>query len=497
MDLYILDKSLDQTAVLDTYKSLIWTDRYYAYGDFEIYIPISRDLLAYLKQDYYIQRKDSDRAMIIEKILINTDVEDGNYLTITGRSLESILLRRIVWRTTNIQGNLQNGIKKLLNENVISPTDGRRKISNFIFEESSDPAITSLTADAQYTGDVLYDVISKLCSERGIGFKIVINDQKQFVFSLYAGEDRSYDQTANPYVIFSPSFENIINSNYMESKSALKNVNLVAGEGEGTSRIQITVGNERGLERRELYTDARDISSSINEEITEYFDFTQYPSQAFDEMSKTFVTDQMFNSSAIDVSSIGGRKIKITAPRYTDPFQVPIRFYSTILLNESGEYVDSLLTYEAYDTSGELKTKRGSLATYELTLPVTAKFLYTSMFSQKAVDDDVYYGETSDFECSMVELSYKEYEALLIQRGREKLAENIEITSFEGEVDSMNMFKYGEDYFIGDIVQIANEYGHETTARILELVTSDDESGTSVYPTFSTITQEEGETSQT
>lgn len=496
MDLYILDQSLDQIAVLDTYKSLIWTDRYYSYGDFEIYIPISRDLLGYLKQDYYIQRKDSDRAMIIEKILINTDVEEGNYLTITGRSLESILLRRIVWRTTTIQGNLQNGIKKLLNENVISPTNGQRKISNFVFEESSDPAITSLTADAQYTGDVLYDVIAKLCSERGIGFKIVINEQKQFVFSLYAGEDRSYDQTTNTYVVFSPSFENIINSNYMESKSALKNVNLVAGEGEGTNRTQIAVGDVSGLDRRELYTDARDISSSINEEITEYFDFTQYPSQVFDDMSKTFVTDQMFNSSAVDISSIAGRRIKITAPKYTDPFQTPIRSYAAVLLNESGEYVETLLAYEAYG-SGELTSKRGSLATYELSIPANAKFLYTSMFSQKAVDDDVYYGETSDFECSMIEISHNEYISLLIQRGREKLAENIEITSFEGEVDSMNMFKYGQDYFIGDIIQIANEYGHETTARILELVTSDDESGTSVYPTFSTITQEEGETSQT
>jgi hypothetical protein len=50
------------------------------------------------------------------------------------------------------------------------------------------------------------------------------------------------------------------------------------------------------------------------------------------------------------------------------------------------------------------------------------------------------------------------------------------------------MFKYGEDFFNGDIVQITNEYGHETKARILEIVMSENEEGTSVYPTFATIT---------
>ena len=52
------------------------------------------------------------------------------------------------------------------------------------------------------------------------------------------------------------------------------------------------------------------------------------------------------------------------------------------------------------------------------------------------------------------------------------------------------MFRYGEDFFNGDVVQIANEYGHETKARILEIVMSENEEGTSVYPTFKTITEE-------
>lgn len=353
MDLLVLNTDLDAISVVDTYESFIWTDRYRQPGDFELYMSMMLSVLQYIRQDYYIWNRDSEHVMIIEKIRIDSDVEDGNHITVIGRSLESILDRRIVWGQQVIRGNLQNGIKTLLNSCIIEPSNSNRKISNFIFKESTDPAITSLTIDAQYTGDNLLTVIEKICAERDIGFKVTLNDNKQFVFELYAGVNRSYDQTSNPYVVFSPKFENIINSNYIESKSALKTITLIGGEGEGSARKYTTVGGGSGLNRREIFTDARDISSDAGDGVT---------------------------------------------------------------------------------------------------------------------------------------LTDAEYTAQLQQRGREKLSENTDVTSFEGQVETTIMFKYGEDFFNGDIVQITNEYGHETKARILEIVMSENEEGTSVYPTFATIT---------
>ena len=90
-----------------------------------------------------------------------------------------------------------------------------------------------------------------------------------------------------------------------------------------------------------------------------------------------------------------------------------------------------------------------------------------------------------------VVLTDAEYTAQLKQRGKEKLTENEDVVSFEGEVDTTTMFQYGVDFFKGDVVQIANEYGHETTARIIEIVMSEDENGMSVYPTFKTAQEEE------
>ena len=170
-----------------------------------------------------------------------------------------------MWGQKILSGNFQNGVETLLNENIISPTDANRKIENFIFKASTDPYIVALKIDAQYTGDNLYDVIKALCEEAGIGFKVTLNSSKQFVFELYHGSNRSYNQEENPYVIFSPKYDNIINSNYIESKASLKNVTLIGGEGEGAERRYTTVGVASGLDRRELFTDARDISSDIGD----------------------------------------------------------------------------------------------------------------------------------------------------------------------------------------------------------------------------------------
>lgn len=266
MDAWILDTQFRNVMYIDTFESFIWNERYFGYGEFELYMLVSNFLLNNIRQGYYVILPDSEYVMIIEDIEITTKVEEGDHLKISGRSLESILDRRIIWAQTVINGNLQNGIRKLLLENAISPVDSSRTIPGLIFEYSTNPVITGLSLRAQYTGDNLYETIEAICLDNNLGFKVTLNSNNQFVFKLYAGVDRSYDQLVNPYVIFSPQFDNLLGTNYMESGKALKNVTLVAGEDEGNTRRTITVGTGVGLNRRELYTDARDIQSEVGEE---------------------------------------------------------------------------------------------------------------------------------------------------------------------------------------------------------------------------------------
>lgn len=482
MDLYILDRNFDAVAVIDTYKSMIWTDRFQECGDFELYTAANREIFQILKPDYYIWRQDSEHTMIVEEIKIESDVEDGNYSTVTGRSLESLLDRRVIWGQKVLNGNFQEAVKTLLYECIINPTKPERKISNFVFEASDDPKITGLSIDTQYTGDNLYDVICDLCVERGIGFKITLNARKQFVFKLYSGTDRSYDQTKNPYVVFSPNFDNIINSTYLESKSDYKNVTLVAGEGEGSARRYTAVGNVSGISRRETFTDARDLSSDTQEDITEKFDFTQFPNQVY-QVGSGFVSNPYFDSCRVDLSAYPGRTLRIEIPQYTNANGEKSNF-ATVLVTTSGTYISVV---KAWDKSGDTANS-GSLESYEFVLPDDIQSIYTSMFSQQAISAGIFTGSDYDaFECSTIKLSSEEYIAQLRQRGKETLSENSEQTSFEGEAETTVMFRYGEHFFNGDIVQIEDEYGHETKARVLEIITSEDEKGRSVYPTFSTV----------
>lgn len=358
MEFLVLNKNFEAVSILDVFESFIWTDRYSKCGDFEIYTSSDRQIISTLKEDFYIWTEDSEHVMIIENRKIITNVEEGNKFLVSGRSLESILDRRIIWNQILLDGYLQGQINRLLNENVINPADPNRKISNFIFEETEDPYILGLKVQVQYTGDNLYEAICKLCDSVNIGFKITLNDSNQFVFKLYSGVDRSYDQETNPYVVFSPSFENIIDSNYYESKAGYKNVGLVAGEGEGSARRTVVVGESESkeLSRRELYVDARDISST---------------------------------------TSNGG------------------------------------------------------------TISNTA------------------------------------YDNLLRTRGDERLKENKIIQAFDGQVESTQMYRYGEHYYMGDVVQLENEYGMESKVRVTEFIRSVDKDGIDSYPTFEVIEEKE------
>lgn len=273
MEVWIMDTSFKSVLLIDAFESLLWVERYIGSGNFEIYSPVEINILKQIKKNYYAWTKDSDSLMIVETVQITTDSESGPKMIFSGRSLECILDHYIIWKQTVLDGKLQDGVKKLLTENIINPSIPERKLDNFIFEESDDPAITSLTLNAQYTGNNLYDVICSICETNKIGFKITLNSKNQFVFKLYSGKDRSYEQMENPYIIFSSKFENIVSSNYIDSDTTLRNVALVAGEDSGESRKTIVVGSSSGLDRRELYVDARDIQSETSDGVMDENDY--------------------------------------------------------------------------------------------------------------------------------------------------------------------------------------------------------------------------------
>lgn len=264
----IMNLQFEKLGMIDDFKSFIWTTRYYNVGDFEIVTGVSRRSMDLFKRGYYVVRDDDPEYIgIIESVEADVTEEAEFSLIAKGRFLSSILGRRIIADQTQISGLLSDGIYTLINDAAINPVITKRIIPNLILGDY----VGSATVEAQFTGKNLLDVISDLCEKAGIGYKTSLTAQHKFKFELYEGVDRSYDQNENSYAVFSDRFENLLNSQYIEDASKMITNVLVAGEGEGTERKKIWVTNDddpSGIDRYELFTDARTIRSN-NGEITD------------------------------------------------------------------------------------------------------------------------------------------------------------------------------------------------------------------------------------
>lgn len=263
MDIYVMNRNFVILDIIDYSESVIWTKRYAEAGDFEIVVPANKRAMDLLIRANFIARTDDDAIMVIKKVQLQTNVESGDKLIVSGPSIESCLAQRIVWAQTNLNGTVAQGITKLLNDNAIDPAEATRKLDRLtIGVLCTKSAQLSLTK--QITGDQLSDAISAICKTYGLGYKITLNDSK-LIFDLYSGYDRSYSQTINPYVVFSEKFGNLLSSDYTYDKTNYKNVAMVAGEGEGIARKKSIVGIANGWDRYEIFVDQRNLSTNNGE----------------------------------------------------------------------------------------------------------------------------------------------------------------------------------------------------------------------------------------
>lgn len=82
-------------------------------------------------------------------------------------------------------------------------------------------------------------------------------------------------------------------------------------------------------------------------------------------------------------------------------------------------------------------------------------------------------------------ISYEDYLRLLDERGKENLASKIIQEGFTGEALSDVAFKYGMDFFMGDVVTVINKYGIQKNVRVLSAIESEGEDGVKLLPQFS------------
>lgn len=83
-------------------------------------------------------------------------------------------------------------------------------------------------------------------------------------------------------------------------------------------------------------------------------------------------------------------------------------------------------------------------------------------------------------------ITEEQYYKMLQDYAKDELSTTSFTESFEGNVIPDGNYNLNEDYFLGDVVQVINEYGISAAPRIVEIIESEDENGKSTVPTFST-----------
>lgn len=251
---------------VNQYNSLIWTDKFNGYADFELWAPITDENSEYFKKGNILWC-GGDNAAVIEIVKSTVDDKGTKTFNVKGRTLEMLLTTRIIWGTYNASNEYASTIMyDIVKQNCINPTNENRKIP---YLECAEDKQLGGKMSIQKTGGEVYDTLTTIASNKDLGFNVLFRPkEKKLIFEVVAGVDRTIEQNEVDPVEFSTDLEDILSSSYYTNSQDEKNVAFVQGEGDGASRIfQISGNNElEGFDRKELYVDARDLQSETTNE---------------------------------------------------------------------------------------------------------------------------------------------------------------------------------------------------------------------------------------
>jgi hypothetical protein len=284
MEVFILDGNLLRTEIVEQFESMIWTERYQGYGDFQLDIDPSLADSPLFNQGTFLGIDKSSRVMYIDSTEEKNNDDGKRVLVCKGKSLEAKLLERPNGYVANVNAaiTLGNGattpaniVRNLftaicvsnatqvndqmpfIQPGVFSPTSGR------IAEPTDTPTI-------QTTIGNLYETIQNICRVYNLGFRLIrpLDDSKLY-FEVYMGYDRTTSQTAKDAVVFSSALDSLTDTSELIVSDGLKNVAYVyAPNGTTTVYGNGADANTAGFDKKILVVDASDITDAAGAGLT-------------------------------------------------------------------------------------------------------------------------------------------------------------------------------------------------------------------------------------
>lgn len=237
----------ESTAIIDSFNSLMNGRYYYKHNNFSMTHPLSVEAVHLLIPDtillinecfYYIDNAYMD------------DATNGEF-TIGGHSLMGKVEARVIERNYNRQARPELIAYDHLNNEL---NNSKRKLNYLTIKSPGNLTGSSIQYQNSY-GEVLEEVENlALTYDFGIRETATSILEPNNTIEFYKGRDLS------DVVEFSKEYENLLSENYQNANYDERTTAIVLGEGEGAERRKAIVGDEfTGLERKELYVDARDL----------------------------------------------------------------------------------------------------------------------------------------------------------------------------------------------------------------------------------------------
>lgn len=286
----ILDSFLKKVDILRKYTYAQYTEEFRGIGSFKINVPIIEEnkyLLDETEQYYVLfdtKRNGKNKKIlgVVDKVEKEADSDYDNQYTLSGRMVQFVLNSRVIKGTFSYSGNTANFVSGIIYDNILKNKDDRYIPINISLEDATKLNSQCSKIDKQVTGGYIWDEIEPVLEQDGLGLIIepniitekVIDGNKTNIegltLTITPGTDRrKWNKENNVSVVFSQSLSNISRTSYTRDTTNYTNVAYTAGEGEEESRkwyeIEINSDvkskNKKGIGRRELWIDARDIQS--------------------------------------------------------------------------------------------------------------------------------------------------------------------------------------------------------------------------------------------
>lgn len=295
--LRILAPELDLLAEIDDYESLAFTRRWHGVGEFSFSINRFKQNTDTLQKGNLIMLGNQiNKVGIIKHREIGMDVngkQNENWL-IKGYTLEGVVNQRITLPPVGLAADevnlpAESVMKHYINQNIINPIDISRKIDQMVMANDQGKG-QQIKWSSRYKN--LAEELEAISLASGLGWFVTLDlQQKKWVFDVLEGRNLTTSQSEYPPVIFSTEFETLKSANYIDSDFAYKNFAYTGGQGEGVTReiqtITVLSYEPTGLDRNEVFIDARDLDETESltvrgqQKLTEYDTKESFEAEVF------------------------------------------------------------------------------------------------------------------------------------------------------------------------------------------------------------------------